>query len=257
MSISKNVIVFVCLQDINFNAELLELALQSIRTRANYKGDIVVFSDFPRKLRGEDTLDITRINVDRYPSQDPRNFRIYMNDYYDFSVHKKLIYLDFDILALKNINRVFNFIKDKAVYFTYAPVFPWISEAFMAGEYIGEYRHTEVASKSNTGICSGIFGVQTGMLGELLGLWREVLQRTPTNNDQHALNEVLVKGMIKARAFPNEWVSYPVQVRLEADDKRIFTKKKDFIFYHFNPVENRVKFHMMNEFMSGRVVLPG
>ncbi|MFQ5642941.1 MAG: hypothetical protein ACE5FQ_04490 [Thiogranum sp.] len=95
--------------------------------------------------------------------------------------------------------------------------------------------------------------MQTGMLGDLLKEWRGVLRRTPTNNDQHALNEVIVKGMIKAYPFPNEWVSYPVQVRRESDDRRVFTKKKDFIFYHFNPVENRVKYQMMSEIMAGRV----
>ncbi|MFQ5642940.1 MAG: hypothetical protein ACE5FQ_04485 [Thiogranum sp.] len=91
MSDSKYVVVLVCLQDANFNAELLELALHSLRQCASYRGDIVVFTDFTRKLRGEDALDITRVHVDHYPSQDPRNFRIYMDNYYDFSVHRKLI----------------------------------------------------------------------------------------------------------------------------------------------------------------------
>jgi hypothetical protein len=253
MSESKYIVVLVCLQDTNFNAELLELALHSLRQCASYRGDIVVFTDFTRKLRGEEALDITRIHVDRYPSEDPRNFRIYMDDYYDFSVHKKLIYIDFDILVLKNINKAFNFIKDNAVYYTYAPVFPWISEAFNAGSYIEQYKNTPVVTSSITGICSGIFGVPTSMLTELLKVWREVLGRTPSNNDQHALNEVIVKGMVKARPFPNEWVSYPVQVRNESDDRRVFAKKKDYIFYHFNPVENRVKNQMMNEYMAGHV----
>jgi len=256
MSDSKYVVV-LCLQDTNFNAELLELALHSLRQCASYRGDIVVFTDFTRKLRGEDTLGITRIYVDRYPSEDPRNFRIYMEDYYDFSVHKKLIYIDFDILVLKNINRAFNYIKDNAVYYTYAPVFPWVGEAFMAGGYIDQYKHTAVVRGSITGICSGIFGVPTSMLGELLKVWREVLQRTPTNNDQHALNEVIIKGMIKAYPYPNEWVSYPVQVRRESDDKRVFARKKDYVFYHFNPVENRIKYQMMNETMAGHVAQRG
>ena len=249
---SKNVVVLVCLQDRNFNVELLELALLSLRRRANYTGDIVVFSDFNRKLRDEAALDITRIHVDRYPSQDPRNFRIYMDDYYDFSVHRKLVYIDFDILVLRNINRVFNAIKDKAVYYTYAPVFTWTSEAFMAGHYIDRFRNTPVVRNSVTGICSGIFGVPTAVLGELLEIWRKVLEQTPTNNDQHALNEVIVRGMVKAHPFRNEWVAYPVQVRRESDDNRVFSGKKDYIFYHFNPVENRIKYQMMSEYMAGR-----
>jgi len=257
MANSKHVVVLVCLQDRNFNAELLELALHSLRKRAGYRGDIVVFTDFTRRLKGEDELAITRIHVDSYPSRDPRNFRIYMDDYYDFSAHKKLIYMDFDILVLENINRVFNYIKDNAVYFTYAPVFPWTSEAFMAGSYIDQYRNTAVVRNSVTGICSGIFGVRTSVLGGLLRLWREVLARTPTDNDQHALNEVIVKGMVKACPFPNEWVSYPVQVRRESDDRRTFAKKKDYVFYHFNPVDNQVKYQMMNEYMLRSAAVSG
>ena len=249
-SASNHVVVLVCLYDGNFNAELLELALHSLRKCAGFKGDIVVFTDFTRPLKGEDELAITRIHVDRYPSEDPRNFRIYMDDYYDFGGHKKLIYMDFDILVLKNITKAFNFIKDESVYFTYAPVFSWEQGAFMAGGYIDQYRNTPVVKGSPTGICSGIFGVRIDRLGPLLARWREVLARTPTNNDQHALNEILVKGMLRARPFPNEWVSYPVQVRSEADDRRIFKKKKDFIFYHFNPVGNDVKYRMMREYLA-------
>jgi hypothetical protein len=37
----------------------------------------------------------------------------------------------------------------------------------------------------------------------------------------------------------------------------MFSKKKDYIFYHFNPVENRVKNQMMNEFMAGHVARSG
>lgn len=250
MAANKYVVVLVCLQDRNFNAELLELALHSLRYRGSYRGDIVVFTDFARPLRGEDELDITRVHVDHYPSEDPRNFRIYMDQYYDFSVHRKLIYMDFDILVMKNINKAFNAIREKAVYFTYAPVFPWAHEAFMAGDYVSEYRDSAIVKGSVTGICSGIVGLPVELLGNLLKVWREVLERTPSDNDQHALNEVLVKGMINARAFQNEWVAYPVQVRQDTDDRRAFSARKEPIFLHFNPVDNAVKFQMMSQYMA-------
>ena len=43
MAGNKYVVVLVCLQDANFNAELLELALHSLRQHASYKKNIVTF----------------------------------------------------------------------------------------------------------------------------------------------------------------------------------------------------------------------
>jgi len=247
---TNNVIVLVCMHDRDNNAELLELALVSLRRKSRYKDDIVVFTDFDRKLKDEDELAITRVVVEPGVTEDPRNFRIYMNRFYDFSHHKKLVYMDFDILALKNVNRVFSYMRTDDIYFTYAPVFPWTNEAFMAGGYIDDYLGKDIVKGSVTGICSGIFGLRTQGLDSLLNDWQRVLQSTPTDNDQHALNEVLVKGMVGSQPFPNEWISYPFQVRQDADDRRVFGKKKDFIFYHFNPTSNSVKLEMMTDYLE-------
>ena len=245
-----NAIVLVCLTDSNYNAELLELSLISIRKKARFKGDIIVFTDFTRPLNGEEDYAITRVHIDKLPSEDPRNFRIYMNEYYDFSKHKKIIYIDFDILVMSNINRVFDQIKTDAIYFTYAPYFEWHDDAFTAGSYIDDYRNTTIVKNSITGICSGIFGIRTHMLDNLLKIWRKVLEDTPTDNDQHALNEVIVKGMFKAISYPNEWVSYPLQIRNESDDRRVFKKNKHFIFYHYNPYSNETKFQEMSRHLN-------
>ena len=247
---TNNVIVLVCMHDRDNNAELLELALVSLRRKSKYKDDIVVFSDFDRKLKDEDELGINRVIVDQGVTNDPRNFRIHMNRFYDFSRHKKLIYMDFDILVLKNVNRVFSYIRAADLYFTYAPVFPWKNEAFMTGGYIDGYLDKDIVKGSVTGICSGIFGLRTQGLDDLLDHWQRVLQSTPTDNDQHALNEVLIKDMVGGKPFPNEWVAYPFQVRQDADDRRVFDKKRDFIFYHFNPTSNLVKLQMMTDYLN-------
>jgi len=247
---TNNVIVLVCMHDRDNNAELLELALVSLRGKSRYKDDIVVFTDFDRKLKDEDELWITRVIVEPGVTEDPRNFRIHMNRFYDFSRHKKLVYMDFDILVLKNINRVFSYIRTNDIYFTYAPVFPWKNEAFMTGSYIDGYLDKDIVKGSATGICSGIFGLRTQGLDNLLGNWQRVLQGTPTDNDQHALNEVLIKDMVSSQPFPNEWVAYPFQVRQDSDDRRVFGKKRDFIFYHFNPTNNLEKLRMMTDYLE-------
>ncbi len=247
---TNNVIVFVCLGDRDFNAELLELALVSLRKKSCYKDNIVVFTDFNRKLKDEDDLRITRVIVDKKVTEDPKNFRIHMNRFYDFSRHKKIIYLDFDILVLKNVNRAFSNIRGDDIYFTYAPVYPWESSSFMAGGYINDYRDTEIVMGSTTGICSGIFGIRTHVLDNLLDIWQQKLRETPTDNDQHALNEVIVKGLVSGTPFPNEWVSYPYQVKQDSDDLRVFSKPRDYIFYHFNPISNSVKFGMMTDYLE-------
>lgn len=247
---TNNVIVLVCMHDRDNNAELLELALVSLRRKSRYKDDIVVFTDFDRKLKDEDELGITRVIVEPGVTEDPRNFRIHMNRFYDFSRHKKLVYMDFDILVLKNVNRVFSYIRTNDVYFTYAPVFPWKNEAFMTGSYIDGYLDKDIVKGSATGICSGIFGLRTQGLDNLLDHWQRVLQLTPTDNDQHALNEVLIKDMVGSQPFPNEWVAYPFQVRQDSDDRRVFGKPKDFVFYHFNPTNNLEKLRMMTDYLE-------
>lgn len=248
---TKNVIVFTCIQDRDLNTELLGLAIASLRGKAGFRDDIVVFTDFDRKLHGEDDLRITRVIVDREVTADPKNFRIYMNRFYDFGRHRKMIYLDFDILTLKNVNRVFSFMRGDEVHFTYAPVYGWADSAFMAGAYVESYRDTPIVAGSPTGICSGIFGIRTTALDGLLDIWQRTLRATPTDNDQHALNELLVRQAFAGVAFPNEWVAYPYQVRQESDDRRVFRKPRDFIFYHFNPVNNEVKYRMMTEYLAG------
>jgi len=170
-----------------------------------------------------------------------------MNRYYDFSRHAKIIYLDFDILVLKNVNRAFSFMRGDEIHFTYAPVYGWTDSAFMAGAYVEQYRNGPIVAGSPTGICSGIVGLRTKVLDGFLDIWQKTLQATPTDNDQHALNEMIVKGMVKGTAFPNEWVAYPYQIRQDADDRRLFSKPRDFIFHHFNPVNNQVKFRMMKD----------
>lgn len=158
-----------------------------------------------------------------------------MNRFYDFGRHKKIIYLDFDILVLRNVNRVFSYIRGEEVYFTYAPVFSWAHPEFIAGDYIDRYRDSEIVMGSPTGICSGIFGIRTKALDKLLGSWQQMLQATPTDNDQHALNELIVKGMVKGIALPNEWLSYPYQVRQDSDDRRIFKKAQGLYLLSLQP----------------------
>jgi hypothetical protein len=238
------------MHDQNYNADLLELALVSLRQKSRYKDSIVVFTNFKRKFKDEDSLNITRVVVDEHVTKDPRNFRIYMNQFYDFSQHKKIIYLDFDILVLKNVNRAFSHIRGDEIYYTYAPVFPWTDNAFMTKGYIESYRNSNAVKGSTTGICSGVFGIRTKNLDGLLSLWRKTLEATPSDNDQHALNELIIKDTIQASPYPNEWIAYPFQVKQDSDDNRIFTGNKDFIFYHFNPTNNQTKLQMMTEYLE-------
>jgi len=68
---TKNAIVFVCMHDRDQNADLLELAVTSLRAKSKYKDDIVVFTDFDRRLRNEDGLRITRVLVEEAVTKDP------------------------------------------------------------------------------------------------------------------------------------------------------------------------------------------
>jgi len=247
----ENVIVLICLGDRNFNVDLTLLSLRSIREVAGYQGDIVLFTDFSREIPELVSLNVNRMVVTPDGIKDPRNFRIYMHNYYDFGQHDRILYMDFDILVLKKLDSVFKRISGDRVYYCYAPLRPWDNyDAFGANKYIERYGNSPVVRVSPTGVCSGVFGIQSGALVKLLKRWSKVLDNTPSKNDQHAFNELLVKGGYPCQPFPNEWFEYPLQ----KPDARKLKSQDQFIFYHYNPVPNPVKLKHMTADIEAALV---
>lgn len=244
----KNLIVLICLGDRNFNIDLTLLSLRSIREVARYEGDILLFTDFERSIPELGVLNIKRLVVSPDTIEDPRNFRIYMHRFYDFGQHEKILYMDFDILVLKKLDAVFKRIEKDRVFYCYAPKMPWDNwDAFGANDYLSKYQHSPVIKASPTGVCSGVFGITSKALLKLLKKWAKVLDKTASNNDQHAFNELLVKGGYPCQPLPNEWFEYPLQ----KPDARNLKSQEHFIFYHYNPVSNPIKLkHMTSDLDS-------
>ena len=127
---------------------------------------------------------------------------------------------------------------------------PWDNyDAFGANEYIEKFRTAPVVKISPTGICSGVFGIQTRYLTKMLKKWGKVLDKTASNNDQHAFNEMLVKGGYPCRPLPNEWFEYPLQ----KPDARALRSSEHFVFYHYNPVSNPRKLASMQADLSPHI----
>ncbi len=244
MSAHKNLVVLICLGDKNHNVDLTLLSLQSIRRVSGFDGDVLLFTDFDRDIESLNKLQVKRVVVPAGAIEDPRNFRIYMHQYYDFAQHETILYMDFDILVLKGLAPVFRKIESNHVYFCYAPKQPWDNyDAFGANEYIAKYMKSPIVSASPTGICSGVFGIKSRKLKSMLKSWEKVLAKTPSNNDQHAFNSLLVKQGYPCRPLPNEWFEYPMQ----KPDARELRSRDHFIFYHYNPVPNHMKLARMSE----------
>ena len=246
----ENLVVLICLGDKNFNVDLTVLSLKSIREVSGYQGDILLFTDFDREVPELASLNIKRLVVPADSIDDPRNFRIYMHRFYDFSQHEKILYMDFDILVLKKLEAVFKRIEKDKVYYCYAPKMPWDNfDAFGANAYIDKYAKSPVAAISPTGVCSGVFGISSKHLLKLLKKWGKVLDKTESNNDQHAFNELLVKGGFPCQPLPNEWFEYPLQ----KPDARALRSQDHFVFYHYNPVSNPIKLkHMTDDFNAAK-----
>lgn len=239
----ENLVVLICLGDKNFNVDLTLLSLRSIREVAKYDGDILLFTDFDKSISELSELKVKRVVVSPDAIDDPRNFRIYMHNFYDFAQHQKILYMDFDILALKKLEAVFKRITKDKVYYCYAPKMPWDTwDAFGANDYLDKYQRSPVIKMSPTGICSGVFAINSKTLLSLLKKWAKVLDKTVANNDQHAFNELLVKGWFPCQPLPNEWFEYPLQ----KPDARNLQSQEHFIFYHYNPVSNPIKLKHMS-----------
>ena len=275
----KNVVVFTCLLTNKLNRKLTELAIQSLRIRSGFKGDIVLFTDHNGWF-GVESYDIIMVPIrDFYKELETQGwkiplkyvysstFRVFIKDFFDFSVYDKLIYLDYDVLTLQDCRKAFDFITDDSFYFTYAARKEWIvdnargkQEPGYRGPFVsrdfdfGPYNNTKVVKDSVTGICAGIFGIKTEMLDTILNIWKNYLKEFTDNgtelSNQQALNQLILMERIKGKAFPNEWINYPLTPVIDCIDKRTLNTTDNFIFHHFNPGSLEIKLLNMQRFLK-------
>ncbi|MEM1312657.1 MAG: hypothetical protein AAGF07_04300, partial [Patescibacteria group bacterium] len=81
----------------------LNLSIKSLREIANFEGDILVFSD--KKINNSAIINVV---LDFAEFKDWFELRFRCNDYFNFRGYSNIIFLDTDVLVVKNLEPLFN-----------------------------------------------------------------------------------------------------------------------------------------------------
>lgn len=297
----NNALVFVCFFTDTINKKLTELAIRSFREKGDYQGDIILFTDYPGDF-GVDSYGVTVVKNNEFLKNNTCEqgrrfsdrfrryfFRLFMYDFFDFSPYSKVIYVDYDVLAERPIQPMFDYISEDSFYFTYAARKKWIRRNDSKNKksynpFFAEWFDTTMYQKSiffvesKTGVCSGIFGAKKDALRTILKTWREYIGGYHRHgidlNGQMGLNHLLVMGKIDGRAFPDKWIGYPFspvlnnaqkkripdyeQSVFRHGDKRDLDDRSGVILNHFNPGDGLTKLgYMLQQLQHGKIVIPG
>lgn len=276
-SMPNTAIYLVCLNTHHINLAMTRLAILSLRNKAHYAGDILVFTDRPQGWEGlGDGTRIVPVDTSKRAGddegipwqQDPRLFRILVTELYDLTRYDMVLYLDYDVLVDGDLQPVFAHMTHDALYFTYAARRPWVdpnypSEGFLS-PYLGRhfnpaiFGNSPIFRQSVTGVCSGIFAMRGNAIPALFSRWRQyVRQRVAAGHAvtvQTALNELLLMGDISGKSLPNEWIAYPLSPLFNAPDQRSLLSQDRFLFHHFNPGKAGFKLvYMKNHYAFGSI----
>jgi glycosyltransferase involved in cell wall biosynthesis len=202
--------------------QAVEDCVGSLRRFGRFDGDIVVVTDcaeeaFSTALRREVML----LHVPEHELRDPAHGRVGIQRYlaarlrfpdlFDARAYEQVMYLDCDILAVRDLAPLFS---DRD-HFRYACEFQSMNAVGFNGCLsVGEWQEARL----RRGINSGTFVVPAHYLAECLHAWQSVLDALPhaLGYDQPALNAVVLRRLIRAQPLPYFSVAYPLLANFAA-----------------------------------------
>ena len=271
---NKTAILLVCMGHKPSYVEMTKLAVNSLRTKGQYKGDILLFSDHPELF---DFADVRMVNVcedeflSRFPDLYNPNrhwgllFRPFMGFYFDATEYEQVLYLDIDVLCDRPLAPILSAISKFHLHFTYAAAVSWLDESattldqrspFLTKEFdISLLESSPIAQSSTSGVCSGVFGLYGSNFDDFMAPWRELIlylyKKGNVICDQMAFNECLLQKSIPGVAIPNKWIAYPLWGLVGREDLRDGKSLSGrSILYHFNPMSADIKLGYMKAFIA-------
>jgi hypothetical protein len=174
---------------------LAKLLVSSL-LRTRFSGDIVVFHSTPYPLFMVPRAGVREVEV-KLPRKLPKehgfvalaqSFKHEVADQIDTSAYDKVMFIDCDSVALRNIDHLFHGDWDLAVYAEQKTSIRDYARTFLDER---EQQHLQ-----GPGYNSGTFGVRAALLGDLLGRWQAVENGPPRGNvplrEQQAFNRVVL-----------------------------------------------------------------
>lgn len=207
-------LVAVGIDDPRF-AEAMGWCVDSLRRWGRFAGDIVVLSDTDtaRSLASlEPDARIVAIDVDQLMDADHgrqrherfQAARLGVHNAIDLTAYDTVMYLDADILAVRDIGPLFESVTE----FRYAREFqPMSGPPFSDSLTDAEFDE----ARWRRGINSGTYVAPAAGLPAMLEVWKAELDRSPggAGYDQPALNAIVLRGAIAAAALPSMAVGFP------------------------------------------------
>ncbi len=130
--------------------------------------------------------------------------RLLIHEFVDLSFYQTVMYMDADILAIRDINSLFLGVDE----FRYSREFQPMS----APMFSDLLTHEELSeAKWCRAINSGVYAAPGSYLPECLDNWKRLLEENPGGHcyDQPALNAAVLRKMFRAKPFSTFSVGYP------------------------------------------------
>ena len=193
---------------------LAKLLVSSL-LRTRFSGDIVVFHNSPRPLYMVTRMGLREVYLDLpRAAKDMRDFTVLaqtskhaVRKWITGAHYDKVMFLDCDCVALRNVDHFFDGDYDLAVY----------SEPgtkIQGGGYGGYLTGTEWRDLKRRGINSGTWVVSGKRFGELLDRWKKTQARNPTQvcslREQSAFNRIALDWRGCLAELPGREITLPL-----------------------------------------------
>lgn len=193
----------------------IQWCAHSLREWGKFTGDIIILTDnaSPELISGvKDYAKVLEIDINalfdpEHQRSDHDKFqvtRLFVYQWIDLSAYKTVMYMDADILAVQDVNPLFNGVNE----FRYSREFQPMS-APMFSDLLTDEELLE--AKWHRAINSGVYVAPASYLPECLRLWKELLDVNPGVHcyDQTALNAAIFRKIFRAKPLSAFSVGYP------------------------------------------------
>jgi glycosyltransferase involved in cell wall biosynthesis len=196
--------------------ECVQWSVHSLRQWGRFTGDILILTDnaSPSLFAAvQDYANVFEVDADAlfdaaHQRSDHDKFqvtRLLIHQLLDLSAYETVMYMDADILAVQNVNSLFEGVNE----FRYSREFQPMS-APMFSDLLTDEELSH--AKWRRAINSGVYLAPANYLPECLNAWKAILDANPDVHcyDQTALNTAVFRDVFRAKPLATFSVGYPV-----------------------------------------------
>lgn len=226
--------------------DMTKLCIKSIRDLGKYNDDILIFTDSSTDY---DDLDVDIVNF----SPQPNNiFNVVImkaraREYFDSNKYDSIMYMDTDIIAINNINKIFEYSTNQICFgeeFPYNLIVP-VDEALRP--------HNPVLTKEESNQLKGVPRINSGLFVCDQSIYDEYMQifenymleyqhiKSETGErDQNYITTAIIREDINYQHLPHGWIEFPT-VSSKNGPPPIINNKTKFLHFPGQDYGDRLK----------------